>query len=458
MRTLLADKRFWRVLDAVWLLALMIFIIAGMPLASFHGDEAMLIYMSHDYAKAFIYGDPMGLMVGPPYYVDTDPWLRLLNGSVSRHTIGLSWHLAGLTNGDLPPVPGWDWGLDYQTNVDTGHRPSEAMLLAGRLPSTIFLALSAVMMFVLGKQLGGRPLAYFASAFYGLHPAILLNGRRAVMEGSLLYFGLAAVLVAVIISRKREAGVRGLWGWWLVLTLAAALALASKHSAIVFVAAAYGWIFLSEAVRRRGGILLRTTLKLAISSVLAGALFIALSPALWNDPAARLQDLVTVRAGLLDTQVNSDPLAPMPLAERIRQAIAQPFIEPVAHYEVAGWGGYEPVTQEIARYMASPLSGLQFGVGGLVLTLLAGWGIICLFSPRLRPGCVTWGQAAGLLLWLLLNLAFALINPLPWQRYYLPLIPVYTLLAGVGLLALVSLVRNASREGLRPPRMADGRI
>ena len=425
MRALLADQRFLRLLDALWLTALMAFIVAGMPLATFHGDEAMQIYMSHDYAKAFIYGDPPGLMVGPPYYIDTDPWLRILNGTINRHAIGLSWHLAGLTNGDLPPVPGWDWGLDYQTNVETGHRPSDRLLLAGRASSTLFLALSAVVMFALGRQLGGRPLAYFASALYVMNPTILLNGRRAMMEGSMLLFGLLAVLMAAIISHRRAAGGRGLWGWWLALTLAAGLALASKHSAAVFVAGAYGWVFVAELTRLRWRALLETTLKLAISAGLAAALFIALSPALWNDTPARVQDLFSVRAGLLEIQINADPLAPMPLAERIQQAVTQPFITPTAHYEVAAWAGYEPITQEITRYISSPLSGVQWGAaGGLLLTLLAGVGVAALFIPRLRPAPISGGQAAGLLVWLAVNLAFALVNPLPWQRYYLPLIPV----------------------------------
>ncbi len=452
-QSLLTKSATHRWLDALWLAALTLYVIVGMPLATFHGDESMQIYMSHDYARAFIYGDPLGLMVGPPYYVDTDPWLRILNGSINRHAIGLSWQMAGYTNGDLPPVPGWDWGLDYETNVATNHRPVEGLLLAARASSTLFLAASVVVLFGIGWQLGGRPLAYLSSAIYTLNPVLLLNGRRAMMEGSMLFFGLLAILLAIHINRQRAEGGRGLWRWWLGLIGACGLALASKHTGAVFVAVAFGWILAAEFLRFRWRDLLVTVVKLAISAGLVLALFIALSPALWNDPAARLRDLVEVRASLLDTQIQADPAAPMPLAERINAIITQPFLTPLAHFEAGGWTDFAPISAEITRYMASPLSGLQSAnVIGLALTALTLGGFGLLWLPSWRPVALTWGQVAGVLVWLAGSLAFALVNPLPWQRYYLPLIPAYALLAGMGAWGLVNAVSRFRPQAITPPQ------
>lgn len=425
-----------RVFDALWLLALMAFVLAGAPAASFHGDEAMQIYMSRDYIAAFIERDPARLMVTPPYYIDDDPWLRILNGSVNRYAIGLSWHLAGFTAADLPPRPGWDWGLDYARNVETGHRPAPDQMNAARLPSALMLALSVPVMFALGGALGGRLSALFASGLYALHPVILLNGRRAMMEGSLLLFGLLAVLAAVAISRRRQAGKDGAWGWWALLVLAGGLTLASKHSGIVYVAGALGWILAAaglQAARERSLRRLPTTIvKLAVAGGLIAMLFLALSPALWNDPPARLRDLIEQRQGLLDIQVAADPLAPTSLLQRLEGIILQPFLTPPAHYEVAAWAEAAPMVDEIAAYMASPVSGLQFGALGVPLTLLAGLGLVALVWPRLRPP----GEwQAGLLVWAAAAAASLLANPLPWQRYYLPWLPVAVLLAGVGLAA-----------------------
>jgi 4-amino-4-deoxy-L-arabinose transferase-like glycosyltransferase len=383
-----------------------------------------------------------------PFDIDTDPHLRIINGSTNRYVIGLSWHLAGLTNGDLPPRPGWDWGLSYDRNVETDHRPSDALLAAGRIGSTLFLAFSVAVMFGIGWQMGGRLLAYLVSGLYALHPTILLNGRRAMMEGSMLFFGLLTILLAIIISRKRAEGGRGLWGWWLALTLAAGLALVSKHTSIVFVGAALGWIFVAEILRRRWLGLAITTLKLLVSGVLVVAIFIALSPALWYDTGARLQDLIRLRGELLDIQVNSDPLAPMTLDQRISQIITQPFIEPPMHFEVANWADAETITREIQRYMASPLSGLQFGPvlgGALSVMVLVGLVVLVGQGRTFR---------LGVFVWLVFTLAFLLINPLPWQRYYLPLIPLTTLLAGVGISRVLALIVHRPEQESHLPAAA----
>jgi hypothetical protein len=434
-------------LDIVWLILLGVFVFALTP--TFHGDEPMQIYMSRDYETALVEGNPSALMTTPPYEIDSDAHLRLINGSINRYAIGLNRQVAGLGLDTLTPRPGWDWGLDFATNVSTGHMPSDALLSAARFSSTLFLALSAAVMFGLGWQFGKRPLAYFVSALYTLNPIILLNGRRALQEGSVLCFGLLLILIAILLSQKR----RSIW-LWLALILVGGLTLASKHTGVVFIAAAFGWIFLTELLRTlsaelSGDVgfdsalplleqdlnalpqsywrdLLLTTLKLIVSGALAIVLFVALSPALWNDPPARVANLLEERARLLEIQVSGNPTT---LAQRISGIITQPFMMPPQHFEVAFWGTFQAVSDDVARYMASPFSGVQFGVilGG-ALTILAGIGI--LFSLRRD-----W--RAGVLVWLAVTAASLLANPLDWQRYYLPLIPVATLLAGIGAYGLV---------------------
>jgi hypothetical protein len=48
----------------------------------------------------------------------------------------------------------------------------------------------------------------------------------------------------------------------------------------------------------------------------------------------------------------------------------------------------------------------------------------------------------GIIPWLLLTLGSLFANPLPWQRYYLPWLPVATILAGIGIVALVRFVQK----------------
>lgn len=436
------NPRFRPLMDGVWLAALTVFILAGMMLATFHGDEAMVIYMSHDYVTAFIDQQPDALKVQPPYELDGDAWLRILNGSVARYTIGLSWHLAGLNSGMLPPRPGWDWGLDYDTNVATGHRPSEALLAAGRLPSALFLALGAAAMFAIGRELGGRPTAYAASALYTLNPILLLNGRRAMMEGSMLAFGLLTIWVAIRITRGR-----GGWWAWAALVALAALTLASKHSGILFVAAAFGWIGIHALLRGwsagRGGLgaIVRTAGGLLIAGLLTLGLFIALSPALWNDPVARLGDLVSQRQLLLDIQVAVSG-GPTALSQRLSDLVTQPFIAPLMHFEVAFWANAKTITDEVTRYMASPLSGLHAGVLlGSALMLAAAAGLAAALQQA-RTAENRW--QAGLLVWALVTAGSVLANPLGWQRYSLPQVPLVVLLAAMGLVTLTRWIQRRS--------------
>lgn len=415
-----------RLFDAIWLALLVAFVFAIPP--TFHGDEAMYLSMSRDYATVFLDGDLAALRVEPPYYMDSDAQLRLLNGSVQRYAAGFLWHLAGATADDLPTRPGWNWGADYDANLAAGHVPKPTVLAAGRLASSIFFALSIVVLFALAWQFGGRLPAYVASALYAVNPILLLNGRRAMQEGSMLLFGLLVVLVAVHMSKRRFERQSIPLALWAALIVTAALALVSKHSAIVFVGSAFGWIFLTEVLRRPSQPLL-TILKLGGAGLLVVALVIALSPALWSDPRARFADLLQNRAFLLDIQITADPLAPTTIPQRIQQIITEPFMSPLQHFEVAGWATYAPITDDVARYRASPFSGIQFGtiVGGLLMLLVL---IGSFFSLRR-----SW--RAGVLVWLGVTVASLLVNPLPWQRYVLPLIPVYTLLAGIGLAGLL---------------------
>ncbi|MBZ0290378.1 MAG: hypothetical protein K8I30_22325, partial [Anaerolineae bacterium] len=62
----------------------------------------------------------------------------------------------------------------------------------------------------------------------------------------------------------------------------------------------------------------------------------------------------------------------------------------------------------------------------------------------------------GVLPWVLLTLASLLANPLPWQRYYLPWLPVATVLAGVGFTAAVRFVQKRLQP--QSPLVSSGNV
>ncbi|MBA3868693.1 MAG: glycosyltransferase family 39 protein [Anaerolineae bacterium] len=429
----------------MWLLVLAAYIFVGIASVPFHGDEAMQITMSRDYDTAFINHDFQALRVNPPYTVDSANWLRLINGSINLYTVGLSLQVAGYGEKDLPPV--WIWPLSYNENVARGNRPTERMLIASRISSAVFLALSAAILFGIGWQLRGRWAGYTASGLYALNPVVLLNGRRAMMEGSVLCFGLLAILVAIVICKGRNG-----WRWWVALGIVSGLTLVSKHSGIVFVAAAFGWVVIRQMqirlepqrpgdntkINHRGTesaeknqTLIYDLIHVGVSILIMVGVFIALSPAQWNDPVARFGDLVSERAKLLESQVKAEPTAPTPLSERVAGIFTQPYVQAPVYFEAAFWGGAKAIQDEIAVYNGSIWSGLHAGtVIGSLLTLLALVGVVILLKAWR-----TW--EIGVLVWLVVTVASLLVNPLPWQRYYLALYPLATLLAAIGVVAII---------------------
>ncbi len=424
---------------------LTIYIMVGIASVPFHGDEAMQITMSRDYFTAFVNHQPQSLLVTPPYPVDSPNLLRLINGSVNLYTVGLSLQAAGYGEGDLPSL--WQWPLSYDENVARGDRPTQAILVVSRISSAFFLAASTAVLFGIGWQLRGRWAGYIASGLYAFNPVILLNGRRAMMEGSVLCFGLFTILLAILICKGRTS-----WRWWVVTGIAGGLALASKHSGIVYIAAALGWVVIREIqintpnpspspiVTGEGSNtknysqsqkLLNTIIRIGLSIVVMVVVFIGLSPAQWNNPVARLSDLVSQRAELLVSQVKAEPSAPTLLSERVTGIVTQPYMQAPVYFEVGFWAGATPIQDEIAQYDPSIWSGLHTGmVFGGILTLLAVIGIFAVAK--------TWRTwKVGLLVWLGVIVASLLVNPLPWQRYYLALYPLAALFTAIGMISVI---------------------
>lgn len=84
-----------RLLDVLLVCALAGYVLAGTALAPFHGDESTLIYMSRDFFAQFVQGDVARLRYSSPPASAQEQELRLLNGSLSKMLIGLSWALQG---------------------------------------------------------------------------------------------------------------------------------------------------------------------------------------------------------------------------------------------------------------------------------------------------------------------------------------------------------------------------
>lgn len=445
------DARRWRWLrgtDLLWNLALMAFVLGGVALVPFHGDESTLIMMSRDYHYQFIAGDWQQVFYHGPPLNATEQHLRLLNGTLPKYLIGLAWHVAGFQVSDLNDQ--WDWGADWDWNMASGRMPSAALLAVARWSAALPGALSVPVMFALGWHWGRRRVAYPASFLLATHGVILLHIRRAYMEAALQLGSLLIILAAVWWVERLTRGGEGARRWLLpalVVGMASGLTLASKHSGAVPVVAA-GLGVLIVAARLPGSARRQALGGLAIAAALAVAVFLALNPAWWSDPIGRAGEVLRLRAGLVAEQAALFPdAAYRDLPARIGGLIAQVTIADPAYYEVASWAG--PLSEAIAAYEASPWTGIRYGQGaagdmaGAILLLLAVTGAV-----RLGQDWRTWAAAPMIALWALLTALFILAAvPLAWQRYVLPLLPVIILLAAGGLSwSLTRLMRAIARR------------
>lgn len=425
----------WRwLLDGLWLALLAVYILAGVRLVPLHGDESAHVFMTRDYVYQFIERDLTRIRYSDPP-IDplaiTEQEFRLLNGTVHKYLAGLFWHLAGYDVADLNRV-WWTWGADLEYNRQNGALPPDDLLMVTRLASALLMAAGVVVIFGIGRMMAGRGAAYAMSALYALHPVLLLNGRRSMLEGSLMLFSLLTVLAALAWLRAEG---RARWAWSLVLGLSAGMAVASKHPGVFTVLSVFITcsLYTLSACRHDRSTLTQCLGGLALAGVTALLVFYALNPAWWGDPLRVLSQALTLRARLLDEQTAAFGAYESVFAQ-VAGFAAQAITGAPQYYEAPDWAAY--IADQIAAYEAMPLTGLWLGEslpGRLLLMVL--WVAGAIWWARQHDASTRWLLAG----WLVgVGLLTALLTPLDWQRYYLPaLLPLVTL-AGLGMAPLLT--------------------
>lgn len=413
--------------DILWVGLLAIYAFAGYRIVPFHGDESMQIFMSRDYAYHIIEQNAASLAYDPARALDVEQNLRIINGTLNKYSIGLAWHLGGYTLTEINAP--WYWEQSFEDNYANGNAPTDALLLTARVPSALFLAGAVVLIFFVALRLAGRGVAYMSVLYFALNPTVLVNGRRAMMEGSLLFGMLLTVLAGILWSQHT--------GWRrrlcaLLLALGAGLAVSSKHTNVVsvagvFVGCALGALLAARATgwRSVGAKLAELTL----AGVLSVGLFVALNPAWWGNPVQTAQAVLAERVALLEGQTQAFGGYPNRIAQ-FNGFFRQVFVGKPMYYEVASFR--EPLAGQIATYEADPFSGvLPAGVAAVLFGafVLGMWSLLVPHAyPPIQDGArwvvAMWGIFTLLFVWL--------ATPLEWQRYYLPILPLVGLLASVG--------------------------
>lgn len=446
---MLSLRRLPHWVDALWLSCLALYIVAGAAIAPFHGDESTLMIMGRDFHYLFVEGDLSKVLYDRSWQVNPqEQRLRILNGTVSKMVYGWLQSLNGYEPSDLNR--NWNWGRDYAFNLARGAIPDGELLRQARLASAIQLALAAALFFQFVKMIVNRPTAFMASALFALHPNVLINGRRAMMEGSHMLGLLLVLLAAAWLIQERR------WRRYALLGVCAGFAIAAKHPNAIVCALAFlacAWRPLGQLARNHGdglGARRRDLASIAIAAVTTILVFLLLNPAWWRDPMEVAATVVAERQQLLQSQV--DWLGGYEaFGEQARGFFQYVFMGERQYYEVSHWADYSAISAQIEAYEQSWLAGLLMigssGRLGVICLLLAVYGVVALARDR----AIVWDMRRLVLVWILGSaMATLWLTPLPWARYYLPLLPALSLLVSY---ALMSLTRNLLKD---PYAKADG--
>ncbi len=462
-------------LDIVLLLLLTVYVLAGIDLVPFHGDEATFILMSEDYDKIVKQGDP-GLVLFNPEG-SSKQYTRLSIGSIQVFSVGLARDITNIEDS----LDRWMWGASWDENIAQGNMPSAQVLRLARACSALLGALSIVLFFITARLLfSSRLAAWAATLVLATHGDILVNIRRAMQEGPKFFFLILTIYIATHVLKDFQSMKLRRY-LYVLLGIFSGITLAAKQDTALMLIAVYLALALLPAWKKETiQTVLTNILYLGTATILAVAFFLAFMPVFWGwwENVLVLIGLATILFQLPVWKVDraAKPLALAGFALIIGMSILAPTLwvkfptpvtsmiearESILKGQVAGYKDNNlfyldsarnkltfllettltsrvmymespsfdvpPIHEQITAYENSPISGRT---GSLladgfvaVLAIIGVWALLRQFN------------AESLLIYSMLItsgiLLFATV-PLPWQRYFLIMQIPYALIAGAG--------------------------
>lgn len=462
-------------LDIALLFLTVAYILAGVSLTPFHGDESAYIWLSEDYDRVVKNRDFEKVLYTPEG--NPKQYLRLTTGSILSYSIGL---LRDVTDND-DPIEKWLWGESWEENIQMGKMPAPRLLAMGRATSAVMGAISIILFFLAAFKLSSsRVAAWCATLVFATQGAILVNIRRAMQEGPKFLFLLFTVYISLFVLQNLQA-MKIRWQAYAFLGLASGLTLAAKQDTapmLVAIYLAFGLfpVWNKAAIR----FFLTNSLYLFAAACIAYAFFLLFMPVFWDwwetaflligfafilfqlpniksDRAAVLLTLagftlmagMTIRSPALWRDIPTPVLAMLETRQgvvagqtafigdanqfdagtkrnRLGFLIENTISSDVMYMEAASFA-VPPFHEQILVYERSGLSGrtgsLLFDGIIAALAILGGWVLLKKFTGE--------GFFIHLLFFVTAVLLFFLIS-LSWQRYFLIMQIPYSLLVGFG--------------------------
>lgn len=418
----------------------------GVQDVPFHPDESTQLFTSGD-IDIFL-NRPADLYWRAENEGDIRQRYRELDAPLTHSIIAIGRWIAG-----LPALPvDWDWGKTWQENQQAGALPSPDLLLAGRMAEAALFPFSVLFLFLTARRTAGSFTAWVAALLLACNVLALLHTRRAMAEGGLL-FTLTLTLWMLVKAERRP---------WLT-AIPTALAFCAKQTLAALAPVGFLAVLLSILLpvkvhsigpdRRK---LSRLSGQTLLFAAIFAAVILLLHPFLWGQPVSAIQAAIHSRQALASAQTTDRPEQVLNTpGRRLIGLIGSVYFTPPAFAEA---GNYLADTRASeTTYLANPLNSLfrSLPAGGILLIA----GLFGFVLGALRAARVDGSTRRGLLLLLTATLfqtlALLLLIPLPWQRYYLPVVPFACLWAAYGVDQIKELVMRAAARRTAPAQLID---
>jgi hypothetical protein len=465
--------------DITLLLLLLIYVISGITLVPFHGDESTYIWTSRDYDQIVKQRDLKGILFNPIENMnDPDQWQRLSIGSILTFSIGFTRDLVN-SNDDLNNQ--WNWDYSPKENIQKGNYPSPLNLIIGRICSASMGALSLIFLFLTTYRLfQSRLSAWITVLLFATHGDILINIRRAMQEGPKFLFLFITLYISSLILKnltdgKSDRFLYGMMGLFSGLTLAAkqdtapvlaaiyiALAMIPIYkksttqtilinvlylgSATIIAVASFlifmpvFWYWWDAALSLYGLVILLfqipvlKTKKTARVLAIAGCAFVIvmtmISPDQWGRLHVPFKDMIKVRELIVGSQLKhriKTNLGYLDTAKQKAKFLVLTTLRSKPMYMELSSFNVNPIEKEIKTYEASLIHGRirspMLDVLIAILFIIGGWNLLRYFDAE---------ALLAITLFIVTAVVLFMSVPLPWQRYFLIMQIPYLLIAGVG--------------------------
>jgi len=426
---LFKKENFIYTLSIILFLGYACYYLGGLASVPFHPDESTQIYMSddidtmlHHFSELFWQPGKTGSL--KQHYHELD-------APVTRYMIGLG----RLIEAQPPLLNDWDWSKTWDQNRAAGALPDASLLWVARFSVACLTLFSLLFLFDL-VQLAFNPYtALVAAALFATNPLVLLHTRRAMAESALLFFIILFVWSLLRFPLKSILGGAVL-----------ALAFCAKQTAgLLLIPALFTTIAFSVRSKSYSQMLLRITNFLLAFLVVT----FLMNPFVWTDPVHSISSALLDRQDLTARQQNTissanPEKAINTLPSQLAAVIGAVYFQPLAVADVANYLESTSAAEKI--YLSNPLNRLLHdAVSSSLLFILAFVGLIFAFISLFRRP-----ETFKKIFILILSFACILVGlicfvPIPFQRYYLPLLPFLSIWVSVAL--TVPLVNRGKAQG-----------